>query len=88
VPPPLSVAIAADVGGLLRRAHPFRLGDHHSWVRWFAETIRGTGQAQRNLIVEVDALKQQWQDLLGTRPGRAVRSDAAAWRVLDMLLAT
>jgi Fic family protein len=85
VPPPLSVAIAGDVGGYTSGLTLFRLGDHNSWARWFADAIRGAGQAQSDLVAEVGALKQQWRERLSKRAGRALRSDAAAWQILDIL---
>ncbi len=85
VPPPLSVAIAADVGGYTAGLTLFRLGEQNGWVRWFADTIRGAGRAQSSLIAEVEALKRQWWERLSKRAGRALRSDAAAWRVLELL---
>jgi hypothetical protein len=63
----------------------FRLGDHNSWVRWFAGTVRGAGTAQASLIAEVEGLKRLWWERLSQRSGRALRSDAAAWRALQLL---
>ena len=86
-PPPVSTGIAADVGGYGAGLVRFRLGDHDAWVQWFAEAVGGAGQAQLELVAAVDDLRRAWRDRLGApRPGtRRLRSDAAAWRVLDLL---
>lgn len=85
VPPPLSVAIAGSVGGYTSGLTLFRLGDHNTWVRWFADAVAGAGRFQEALVTEVGRLEGAWRDRLATRHGRAVRSDAAAWKVLDLL---
>lgn len=85
VPPPVSVAIASDVGGYLAGLAMFRLGQHEQWVRWFADAVGGSGRAQRALISDVEALKLSWSARMHDRNKRALRSDAAAWRVLDLL---
>jgi Fic family protein len=84
-PPPVSVAIAADVGGYTSGLTMFRLGRLDTWVRWFADVVGDGGRAQRTLIDEVERLKLRWRARLAERAGRALRSDAAAWRVLDLL---
>lgn len=86
-PPPVSTGLAADVGGYGSGLVRFRLGDHDSWVRWFAEAVSGAGRSQRELVASVERLRREWRErLAGPRDdGRRLRSDAAAWRVLDLL---
>ena len=84
VPPPVSVAIAADVAGYASGLVLFRLGDHRSWIRWFADAVASGGRAQRALISNVETIKQQWRDLL-VDEGRKLRSDAAVFAALDLL---
>ncbi len=86
-PPPVSARIAADVGGYASGLVLFRLGDHDSWVRWFAEAVSGAGRAQQELVASVERLQREWRERLSApRDGaRRVRSDAAAWQVLDLL---
>ncbi|MEX2557781.1 MAG: Fic family protein [Actinomycetota bacterium] len=86
-PPPVSARIAADVGGYGSGLVLFRMGDHDSWVRWFAEAVSGAGRAQQELVASVRRLQREWRERLGERraESRRVRSDAAAWRVLDLL---
>jgi len=82
VPPPVSVAMAADAGGYLSGLTLFRLGDHNSWVRWFAGATGKGSQAQRDLVDQVGALRTRWRDQLA---GLRLRQDAGAWRVLELL---
>lgn len=86
-PPPVSARIAADVGGYGSGLVLFRMGDHDAWIRWFAEAVSGAGRAQQDLVASVERLQREWRERLsGPRQGaRRVRSDAAAWRVLDLL---
>ena len=86
-PPPVSARIAADVGGYGSGLVLFRMGDHDAWVRWFADAVSGAGRAQQELVASVDRLQREWRKRLAEpRPqSRRVRSDAAAWRVLDLL---
>ena len=86
-PPPVSARIAADVGGYGSGLVLFRMGDHNAWIRWFADAVSGAGRAQQELVASVDRLQREWRErLAGPRPqSRRVRSDAAAWRVLDLL---
>ena len=85
--PPVSARIAADVGGYASGLVLFRMGDHDTWVRWFADAVSGAGRAQQELVASVERLQREWRDrLAGPRAhSRRVRSDAAAWRVLDLL---
>jgi Fic family protein len=84
VPPPVSVAIAADVAGYSSGLVLFRLGDHRRWISWFADAVASGGRAQRALISNVEQLKHQWRDLL-VRVNRKPRSDAAAFAALSLL---
>ena len=86
-PPPVSTCIAADVGGYGSGLVMFRLGDHNSWIRWFADAVSGAGRAQQELVAAVANLRRAWRARLGApRDGmRRLRSNAAAWRVLDLL---
>lgn len=87
-PPPVSTRLAADVGGYTSGLVLFRLGDHERWAQWFAEAVSGAGRAQQELVAAVEALRAAWQERLAApREGaRRLRSNAAAWRVVDRLL--
>lgn len=86
-PPPVSTRVAADVGGYASRLVLFRIGDHNTWVRWFAEAVSGAGRAQQELVASVEQLQRAWRERLGaSREGvKRLRSNAAAWRVLELL---
>lgn len=86
-PPPVSTRIAADVGAYSAGLALFRMGDHNTWVRWFADAVSGAGRAQQELIASVQRLHGEWRERLTAprRAARRLRSDAAAWRVLDLL---
>jgi len=84
VPPPVSVAIAADVAGYSSGLALFRLGDHRRWIAWFADAVASGGRAQRALISNVEHIKQQWRDRLAATE-RKTRSDAAVFAALDLL---
>jgi Fic family protein len=85
-PPPVSTRIAADTGGYASGLVLFRIGDHNAWVRWFAEAVSGAGRAQQELVASVAQLQRAWRERLGARDGaKRLRSNAAAWRVLELL---
>lgn len=84
VPPPVSVAIAADVAGYSSGLVLFRLGDHGNWIKWFADAVASGGRAQRALISRVEQIKQQWRHRL-TLDTLRIRSDAAVFAALDCL---
>ncbi len=82
VPPPVSVAIAADVGGYGAGLVRFRLDDHLGWVRWFAEAVSSGGRRQRELVAHVEDLRREWQARL-TATG--LRRDAVAYKALTVM---
>jgi Fic family protein len=86
-PPPVSTRIAADVGGYSSGLVLFRRGDHNRWVQWFADAVSGAGRAQQELVAAVHDLRRAWDDRLAAPRdgGRRLRSNAAAWRALDLL---
>jgi Fic family protein len=85
-PPPVSTGIAADVFGYSAGLASFRLGDHDSWIGWFATAVTGAGAAQQALVQRVEDLKVAWRDRVGSLDrGRAVRADSSVWKVLDLL---
>lgn len=83
VPPPVSVAIAADVARYASGLVLFRRGDHRRWVRWFADAVANGARAQRTLIAQVDGIKRRWHDEL-IASARRPRSDAAVFATLDL----
>lgn len=81
-PPPVSVLLAADVGGYASGLVRFRVSDHSGWVAWFADAVGGAGRSQQQLIDRVASLQATWQERLR---GTGLRADAAAWQVLQLL---
>ena len=85
-PPPVSVRLAADVGGYTAGLTQYRFGHTSAWVAWFAAAVSGAGREQQQLIAAVEQLRRDWQDRLAAHRGvRSLRSDASAWRVLALL---
>lgn len=86
-PPPVSTRIAADVGGYGSGLVLFRLGDHERWVQWFADAVSGAGRAQQELVTAAQELRRAWEERLAAPRdgGRRLRSNAAAWRALELL---
>jgi Fic family protein len=84
VPPPVSVAIAADVAGYSSGLVLYRLGDHQRWIRWFADAVASGGRSQRALVSNVESIKKEWLELLAGGD-RKVRIDAKVFETLDLL---
>lgn len=84
VPPPVSVAIAADVAGYSSGLVLFRMGDHQRWIKWFADAVASGSRAQRELISNVKSMKLKWHDRL-VAGNRKIRSDAAVFSALILL---
>jgi Fic family protein len=84
VPPPVSVAIAADVGGYASGLVLFRLGQHREWIQWFANVVADGGKAQRALVLYVEQVKRQWRERLASGE-RKPRIDAAVTAALELL---
>lgn len=84
VPPPVSVAIAADVGGYSSGLVLFRQGNHSRWIKWFADAVASGARAQRSLASAVEDITRHWREQLGAG-GRKVRRDAAVFAALDVI---
>ncbi|HEV7958203.1 MAG TPA: Fic family protein [Acidimicrobiales bacterium] len=88
VPPPFSIFVARDHGGYLSGLTFYRMSELAHWVRWFAATLEKSASAASSLVNDVESLFDEWRqrarDGNGTG-GRAVRSGATFWRVLELL---
>lgn len=85
-PPPVSVRLAADVGGYTAGLTQYRFGQTSAWVAWFADAVSGAGRAQQQLVSDVERIRTGWETKLSAhRKVRGLRSDAGARRVLDLL---
>jgi Fic family protein len=86
-PPPVSTRIAADVGGYAAGLVRFRMNDTDGWVQWFSDAVSGASRAQQEFVAAVERLQREWRERLAAPRERTkrLRSNAAAWRVLDLL---
>ncbi len=81
--PPISVVLAADRDSYIEGLTRFRDGDVEAWLeRFAAASARAAGLAQRYLAEVLD-LQDQWRQR--QRDHTDLRSDAAAWAVIDEL---
>lgn len=81
--PPISVVLAADKDSYIDGLTRFREGDVADWLeRFAAAAARGATLAQRYLE-QVTELQERWREQV--RQQLRLRSDAAAWAVIDML---
>ncbi|MGA7835286.1 MAG: Fic family protein [Acidimicrobiales bacterium] len=87
VPPPFSIFVARDPGGYLSGLTFYRAQELAHWVRWFAATLEKSAVAASALVTETEALLHEWRERAGeaTGAGRAVRSGATFWAVLEAL---
>lgn len=49
-PPPVSVHLAADVGGYTSGLTLYRFSRTSAWVTWFADAVSAAGHAQQQLV--------------------------------------
>lgn len=82
VPPPVSRAFLADRGGYLAGLTRYRLEGPEPWVRWFAEALERAALGAEWTLAQVARLVASWPERLA-----GLRSDAAARRLLDHLVA-
>lgn len=80
VPPPVSVALARDIGGYLSGLTLFRLEPPDRWVRWFAGAVEGAAMTADRTLAALAAVQLTWPQRLAD-----IRSDAAAHRLVDVL---
>ena len=87
-PPPVSAAIAADVGGYSAGLTLYRFGQLDHWVKWFADAVALAARRQLTLVADVRKIRQSWLEQLGAARvdgKRRLRAGATAWRVLEIL---
>ncbi|MGO9455646.1 MAG: Fic family protein [Acidimicrobiales bacterium] len=85
-PPPVSVRLAADVGGYTAGLTQYRFGQTSTWVAWFADAVSGASRAQQQLVGDVERIRTSWEERLSAYGKvRGLRSDAGARQVLDLL---
>jgi len=81
--PPVSVVLAADRSRYIRGLTAFRTGDVDGWLMEFAAATAQAATLAADYLDAVEALQESWRSW--TRSRTTLRSDAAAWRVIDVL---
>jgi Fic family protein len=81
--PPISVVLAADKDNYISGLTQFREGDVAAWLEKFAVATAQAALLAENYLAKVEDLQQRWRSRL--REHANLRSDAAAWAVLDQL---
>jgi len=76
VPPPVSVAMARDIGGYLSGLTRYRRGDVAGWVQWMAEAVSRSADQVLGVIADAEEVRRRWDVTLA-----GVRADAAARRL-------
>ena len=83
VPPPVSAAIATDVGGYAAGLALFCLGQPEKWIQWFADVVGRGGRAQRDLVSRLERVRAGWIKQIEVTE-RRIRRDATMFKVLDL----
>ena len=81
--PPISVVLAAGRDEYIRGLTRYREGDLSGWLEHFAVATGRAAQLAAAYVRAVQDLMGQWRDRLAA--GRAPRSDAAAWAIIEVL---
>jgi Fic family protein len=81
--PPISVAFSRARERYIRGLVAYRDGDVDGWIETFATAAITACDLTDSYLREVDTLVSRWRELLGA--ASAPRSDAAAWRLIELL---
>jgi Fic family protein len=81
--PPISVFLASKRAWYIEGLVHYRDGDVEAWLERFAVAVAGAASLAGHYLEQVTVLQQEWRERL--RRVHALRSDAAAWAVLDVL---
>lgn len=85
-PPPVSTAIAQDVGGYVAGLTQYRLDVPLQWVRWFADAVTVSSRSQLALVSEAARITDRLKAALAPSEGeRKLRSDSLVHRVIELL---
>lgn len=81
--PPLSIILAGNKERYLAGLTAFRNGDTSGWLTIFAEAAAQSAALASRYLEAVGALQEKWKSALtaGINP----RSDAVAWKILEIL---
>ena len=80
--PPISVVLAADKPRYLEGLVDFREGRENDWVGSFAQAAARAAELAAAYLVRVQQLQEEWRKELAPL---GLRSDAAAWRLIEIL---
>lgn len=81
--PPISVVLAADKERYIRGLTEYRDGHVEPWLEVFAVAAARAARLAHRYLGEIGDLQQSWRAML--EQSARVRSDAAAWRLIDAL---
>lgn len=81
--PPISVVLAADKERYINGLEQFRADDLEGWLERFAVAAAQAARLAERYLGEVKGLQERWRQ--GLRNRANLRSDAAAWAVIDEL---
>jgi Fic family protein len=82
--PPISVALAAERDRYINGLERYRAGGLAEWIEQFAVASARAAQLARRYLDEVRGLQETWREQLRAAPSPP-RSDAVAWRLIDVL---
>lgn len=80
--PPISVVLAADKSSYIEGLVAFREGREGDWLRTFANAAGRAADLANSYLNRVQQLQEQWREQLAPL---GLRSDAAAWALIDAL---
>jgi Fic family protein len=80
--PPISVVLAANTPRYIDGLVAFREDRENQWLGTFAEAAARAADLASTYLTRVQELQDLWRERLRTL---GVRSDAAAWRIIDVL---
>jgi Fic family protein len=81
--PPISVVLAADKGRYINGLTRFRNNDVDGWLVDFAAAAAQGAKLAECYLGAVERLQEQWRQQV--RDAMKPRSDAAVWRLIDVL---
>jgi Fic family protein len=82
--PPISVVMAAERDRYIRGLERYRAGALVEWIEQFAVASARAAQLARRYLDEVRGLQETWREQLRSAPSPP-RSDAVAWKLIDVL---
>jgi Fic family protein len=81
--PPISVVLATNRDRYIEGLTEFRYGDTGKWIAQFAAAAAQAATLAKAYLEAVEQLKARWRGMLEARV--SLRSDAAAWAIIDVL---